>query len=687
MKTEVQRGVHPLDAAKRIWDVVTLKNKREFSKVFGDVLQALPAGYFAEAQFRLLNLGDKPFRGGAERGRLSEIFELNWRKKITDAKNITDPAEKDKRLAYLNDSKIKNIERDKFISHPDAESLTASRKQGDIATFAEATELSKWLTSLGRQFSNKKDNTTGKIGNSILRLIKATALPYVKVPINLTKLSFETSIPMIPAVKFLYHTGLPSQIMGKGEFSGNRRAAMDDLGKFVMSSAVMSVAIALARHGLITTLSDDKDVKAAQLASGKEEGRLNISGLRRLINGDDPSWQEGDKTWSIKRLAIVSVQLMAVAQAYKDKTPQEIDEMLKGNPLQQIWQTNVGMTEYVPKMALQQSILTGTNTLLQALTGGEAEKDRWMVSEAQVLSTLLYPNTVAAISQAYDPERLIRETRDLSQDKGKITRHIENSFKDRLFMGKDLPAKVSVWGDRVERIPKGENRVMYSLLGITKEKKYQKYSFGTKLYEMYEQFSQKDPEEAKKIFPTPPSPSTKVGWVDSKMTPKEFEEYQIRVGRTRAQDAEAYVNSKEWDEATMDDRMKELGSIYSNARKEAEAQMFSWNNYRQREPNNWKTMLDEDALPLPSMVKKLGDVKLTPQEVEQLNNIALSYYADDIMPYLSGVSKEELAKDKEPDPDTGKSTFIEELNKSWSRALKQAKRDMEDIVSGREQNK
>jgi hypothetical protein len=679
-KVDVQRGLHPVDAAKRIFDVLTGKNKRTFSKIVGDVLEALPAGYFGEAQFRLLNLGDKPFRGGAERGRLSEIFEINWRKRIAEAKKLTDPAEQQKRLDYLNDSKIKKVERDKFISNPDIDALTESRKQGDIATFAQNTALSKWITSAERYFAAKTDKAAPMVAKNLFRLLKITTLPYVKVPINLTTLSFETSIPMIPAIKFLYHTGLPSEAFGRGEYKGDRRAAMDDLGKFIMSASVMSVAIALARHGLITTLSDDKDVRAAQLASGKEEGRINISGVRRLLRGENPGWQEGDKTWSVKRLAIVSVQLMSVAQAYKDKTPQEIDEMLNGNILDKILKTNLGMAEFVPKMALQQSILTGQNNLMQALLGGEPEKDRWITSEAGVLSTLLYPNTVAAISQTYDPERLIRETRDLSQEKGKIEKHILNTFKDKLFMGKNLPSKVSVWGEPVERIPAGESRIMYNLLGVTKEKKYQKYSFGTRLYELYEQYSQQDPDEAKKIFPTPPSPSTKVGWEDSKMTPQELEQYQIRVGTIRAQDAEAYVNSKEWDEAPMDEKMIELNRIYLKARKEAESELFSWNNYKDREPDKWNVMLDNDALPIPSMAKKIGETKLTPAEIEQLNNIALTNYAEDIIPYLTKATKEALEADKKVDEETGKSDFVIELNKSWSKALRDAKKDMQDII-------
>jgi len=67
--------------------------------------------------------------------------------------------------------------------------------------------------------------------------------------------------------------------------------------------------------------------------------------------------------------------------------------------------------------------------------------------------------------------------------------------------------------------------------------------------------------------------------------------------------------------------------------------------------------------------------------------MALSYYADEIIPYLTQTSKESLEIEKTPDEDTGKSDFVKELNKAWSKALREAKSDMEDIIGERPTNK
>lgn len=633
------------------------------------MIEGLPAGYLAEANFRVLNLGDKPFRGGAGGGRLTEIFDINERGKVSDAKKITDPTKKEKRLKYLTDTY--DVRLRQFKANPDSESMSAARTQGDIATFAQSTALSRWITSLEQKVMGKSDKTPNKIANQLMKLLKITNLPYVKVPINITTLAIEMSCPPINAIKMVYDMK-----------NGTRRDVMNDIGKLVISSALTGVAMSLASSGVITTLSDDKNVRAAQMKAGVEEGRINIDGLRRLLSGENPAWQDGDRSWSIKRLGIVSVQLMAIAQAYKDKTPEEIAKMREGgmfdNFFTKMYETNIGMAQYVPQIALQQSILSGTNTLFQALLGGEMEKDKWLTSQAQVLSSIIEPNTVAAISQTFDPQRFIRETRDVSGD-DKIKKHIINTFKDRMFMDKGLPAKIDIWGEPILRIPKGENWT-YNLFGITKEKKYQKYSFGTHLLELYNEYSKNDPDGAKGIIPSLPSSSTKVGWDDAKMTPKELEQYQTIVGRTRAQDAEAFVNSQQWAEAELDDKVKGLASIYSRARRDAEARMFSWNNFKDKDPQSWATMLDKDALPMPSMVSQIEKTKLDPVDTKTLNEIALKYYAEDIMPYLNG-DQPSLERDKKDiNEKTGKSYFVEELNTSWRKALKDAKEDMVDIL-------
>jgi hypothetical protein len=670
-KAESQRGIHPIESLK---DIPKAFKNKEFQRLVGDVLEALPAGYFAEANFRLLNLGDKPFRGGAEGGRYEELFEIDFRNKLERAEDITDPAERAKRIDYL--KKNKDILLRQFKSHPDTEVLKEARQQGDVATFSQATTLSRWLTGIEGFISKKDSKTASTIGSAILRLIKITNLPYVKVPINLTSTAVELGIPPISLVKFIYHAS-----------KGDRRSAMDDMGKLIMSSAVTAAVMSLAANGLITTKDEDKDVQAAQREAGVEEGRINITATRRWLAGGDPTWQDGDKTWSVKRLGVLSVLMMSVAQAYKNLTPEEMADLQNSDFVMRLAKTDVEMIPHVPGVALQQSIMTGTNTLLQGMLGGEAEKDRWLTNQATVLSTVLYPNTIATISQSADPERFFRETRDLSMEEGRIKKHLENIYKDRVFQGDKLPPKVTIWGEPIRRIPEGST-MLYNILGVTKTKEYQKYSFGTRMYELYEEYSAQDPENAPKIFPSMPSSATKVGWDDSRMSPDDLATYQMRVGQVRAEDAEAYLNSNEWEDATLEEKITELTSIYNGARKQAEAEMFSWMGYQKRDPQGWGVLMENDALPMPSMSRKAGDFKLDADDIRQLNETALELYAQQAISLLSQMSKADLETMKNAiDEKTGKSDYVTELNRIWRGALSDAKNIMEETLAKKQVNK
>ena len=663
-KVDVKRGLHPVTSFKNLFS-----KDRSFTKRIGDLLEALPAGYAAEAQFRLLNVGDKPFRGGAEGGRLREQFGLYYGKQVREAKKITDKAQRDARLKYLKDSK--KVAREQFMKQPDFDVLSEARQAGDVATFAQDTPISEWISSMEKS-GKATDKKTKSLLGSAMRIAKITNLPYVKIPINLTLLSAELTAPPILAIKLVKHT---SDYI-KEPSAENQRKIMDDIGRFAIGSMLSLAAQTLAKHGIITTLSDDKDERTAQLEAGVEEGRVNMDALKRLLKGEDPTYQDGDITRSVKRLGVVSVMLMSTAQAYKDKTPEEIDKMAE-KPVVNMINSMFAAMPYMPKMALEQSILSGVNTLLQAGLGGEAQLDRWLSSQAKILSSILYPSTVGAISQATDPEQLLRETRDLSTKEGRIKKHIINIFKDRMFMGKDLPAKVTLWGEKVKRIPEGE-KAGYHLFGITKEKKYQKYSFGTRLLEAVEEYKESDKEEALKMLPTLPSSSTKVGWDDARMTTKDLEEYQIRVGTERAEYAENYMNSTDWDDDNLEEKNRTLSKIYRDASKTAEAEMFSWMNYKDgsvENKANWELMLNNNALPTPNVSKRLGEYRLTPQEVEQLNNMALNYY-DDYAVALLKENPEAVKELRALDTDSGKSKYLEVLNGFWKRSVTLARRQL-----------
>jgi aromatic ring-cleaving dioxygenase len=174
------------------------------------------------------------------------------------------------------------------------------------------------------------------------------------------------------------------------------------------------------------------------------------------------------------------------------------------------------------------------------------------------------------------------------------------------------------------------------------------------------------------------------------MTPEQLQNYQIRTGELRAEYAENYVNSQEFQDASIEDRILNLTSMYSKARRITDSEMFRWSQYETEEPENWKKILDADAVPVPSATKKIKfgnhEYKLEPDDVRLLNVTALETYAERIVPWLEK-NKDNLESLKKVDDKTKTSKFLEKTNKYWTDALDDAKRKRGVIIRQRESEK
>ncbi len=677
VKYDIGRSLDPIKAAQRFIDRVRGEEKRKLTLMLSDLFEALPGGYISEANFRLLNVGDKPFRGGAEGGSLEETFQLrewlveNKIQRRVNAKEITQK-EADAQLKQLKNSY--DIRLKKFTELPDSEGKDIAEKVGEKAVYMNenlVTKILKYVDSLAAKGEKADANgvrNASHIGRIALKLAKGTIYPFVKAPTNLMSETMEYALPPFTFAASIYHVQ-----------QGNRRLAQDYFAKGVIGSMIGFGLITLLQKGILTPSgSDDDKTRGAEFASsGRGGDRLNVDAFRRFLMGGDPSWQEGDLSISTQGYGTISMIEKAYGSIWKDRLATETFNIADAMG---------SMTGAVIGSGFEQTFMQGMNTMLQAALGGEAEKQRWFVNTATTLTVPGYPNIIANVAKAYADDNEIKEIKDISKEEGRIKTTLTNNFKDRLFMGNQLPAKVSIWGDKVERVPDGKSP-LYHILGVSKSKEYNQHTFGVKLYEMFLQEREKDPENAKNIFPSLPSGRTTVGWDDAKMTPDELEIYQMRVGKLRSIYAEHYVNSPEWEELPLEERTQQLTTLYSKAQKIIQAEMFDWNEYRGRKPQEWGILDRELAFPIPSRIRKVDEYKLTPLDMLQLNNIAMGYYADEIIPYLQG-SQETLKKDRiDIDEKTGKSEYVLELEKAWRSALKDARDDMSDILEKSLKNK
>lgn len=628
----IGQGLNPWKAALRARDQMTGKEQIAFDTFLANLLEAFPTTYMAEGFFRALNLGDKPYRRAAERSRLEELATLKG---------------------------LKGNQRESFINNPDPDSVEEARKAGDIAVYQQDTIVSELFSYLNKKINRvvSKDGAkrTSVIISTVGALLKATQAPYVKTPVNLIGEAIDYSIPALSMFRALYYAK-----------EGNKRKSYEYFGKAAVGYMLMNVAFFLIKEGLLTPPTDD-DEKVRQAQYDAKPGySLNIDALWRKISKDDAEWKDKDQVMNIQRLGVFSMILMGMSKAYAEFPP---DEMQKEMSFMDKSSYSLRMIPAEVGASLEQSFLSGTASGIKAFTEGGPAFDKWVISTSKALSAVVYPNTVAQISQVFFDDNYIREVRDMYSRDDKFKKQITNTFKDRTFMGKDLPAKVTLWGERVNRVPEGESWA-HVMFDVTKSVEYQKSSFGVRMFEWYERMKFIDETEAKKILPSIPSGSNTVGWDDRNMTAKEVEEFQMMVGQRRKSYVENMMNSEEWALLSDEDKILELEKVYRTTASKVKAGMFMLDVIK-ADKKVFKFLEENDMIPVPSkavvITYQRKKVKLTPEET-------IEYYQNVQRHFVERINNTNLLEDKVERDEKGQERLLKQINGHWDKSKEAAER-------------
>lgn len=634
----IGQGLNPWKAALRLRDQLTGKEQIAFDTAMANLLEAFPTTYMAEGFFRALNLGDKPYRRAAERSRLEEIASLKG---------------------------LKGKQRDAFINNPDPDSVEEARKEGDVAVYQQDTvvsEMFSWLNKrINRVAAQKATKRTSVIISTVGALLKATQAPYVKTPVNLIGEAIDYSIPSLSLFRALYYAK-----------EGNKRKSYEYFGKAAVGYMLMNITFFLIKEGLLSPPTDDDDkIRQAQY-DAKPGYSLNIDALWRRIDPFDNAkgnseWKDKDKIVNVQRLGVFSMILMGQSKAYSEFPPDEMREDMNF-----IDKSGYGM-RMIPSVvgaSLDQSFLSGTASGIKAFTEGGPAFDRWVISTSKALSAVIYPNTLAQISQVFFDDNYIREVKDMYSRDEKFKKQIINTFRDRTFMGKDLPAKITLWGEKVNRVPEGESWA-HVMFDVTRSVEYQKSSFGVRMFEWWERYRFIDETEARKILPSIPSGSNTVGWDDRNMTAKEVEEFQMAVGQRRKSYVENTMNSVEWEEMSDEERIVELERIYRTQASKVKAGMFMLDVIK-ADPKVFNFLDENDLIPIPTKTVTIKyqrqSTKLDPEQTAEYYSNVQRYFVERIN--NSGIADRELSEDER-----SKEKLIKQVNGHWDRAREVASKN------------
>ena len=248
----------------------------------------------------------------------------------------------------------------------------------------------------------------------------------------------------------------------------------------------------------------------------------------------------------------------------------------------------------------------------------------------------------------------------------RLKRRMINTFKDRMFMSKDLPTKVTIWGEDVKRIPEGRSWP-YMFFDVTKGTQYQRTTFGVKMYEMYERYRLVDEEEAKNIIPSLPSATVEVGWDKRNMTAMEVNELQKKVGTLRRMYVERLMSSEEWMDMTDEERIAELQSIYRDASTKVKSEMFMLDIVKASD--KWEFLRANDFIPVPTSSITINGKRITGEEAADFYDQVQRLFVLELGGMPDGRVSEDMRED-----------YKKDVEKAWARAKKDVTGEWRDKI-------
>lgn len=532
---ELVRGVNPekmierdynqtLEPLKAMYSFVAGLRGKEKTTMYKQVNNFMEGtfGMPAEAMFRLLNLGDKPNRVAAEYGAAYEMGTLKG---------------------------LKGKELENFVLFPDELSAKEIKIQGERAVFQQTEgltgELSKGLKKFEDVLSNNILPKTPIVGD-ILKVLFKSQLPYKKTPLNILGETVKLVLPELSVAEGLYHSLK----------TGDRKRALESFSNAVVGYGIREGVKALVANNLVTGAGDYRDKEGNMIQQQNvAPNSLNISGMQRMFSGGSPAAKDSDTWINFSNMGPIGIFL-------------GVHSELKGVP-DESRGILADLSTVIPAMGqytIEQSFLAGMNNFLTALADKEGRARRkWGLNTLSTLGAAYYPNSLATVSKAKDD--YVRELKD--ED---FATELVNTFKSKMFMGDNLPSKVNLWGEKITGAPEGRSKMLWYLMDVTKFRNVPTESFNYKVFSLWN--SVEDKKMKNGVLPNVPLQKITIKGESVKLTPAQYEKYQIYTGKNRAALVRDYAESPNWEKDSQEKKIKKLGNIYSSGLSNAKRELF-----------------------------------------------------------------------------------------------------------------
>ena len=420
-------------------------------------------GIPAEIMFRLLSLGDTPFRRYMEG---IDIYQAALEAGVTRDKE-----------------KLRQ-----FLKYPPRKALEAAQESGRALTFQQETAFSRNAQRAVNGLINYAEQQTGskRVGD-VVKFILRSNVPYIKTPANILLETLEYAFLPLAAVKGVMKSS-----------RGDVRGATQSFAKGFLGYMVGQAATELIKQGLMSGEPEwGGDEAEKNLAYDQfPPSSINVTGLQRYLAGGDPSVQPGDVFRSYKKLGIPGVIMGAKTMIPVDELPD--DKALLDDILDNVYRST-GTLNYF----LDQSFIQGINNLLNVLTETNPDRvegrvEKWVEGTMKAMMAAPLPNTLSAVHRAereFLPD--VRVTKDETPGE-RLYKKLRYTILDRTFGGSEIPVRINWKGLPIQQTPPGASAWQYNLLDVTKARQGEADPVSNEIYRLYEVT-----DEISKVVSTP----------------------------------------------------------------------------------------------------------------------------------------------------------------------------------------
>lgn len=581
---EVRRNLKP---AQALWQL-TFGRKTLPRNAAGQIPLAVQVekaiegvgGWTAEGMFRLLYLTDMPFKEGAKIGGAIRLFAEQGGK--TSAEFRT------------------------FMAN-----LTAKQKQqiqnyAEEATFSDVRFLSEKADDFMKMAGRWVDKTAEYAPNDSTRymmkalgrtLLKAN-IPFVRIPSNLVQYLIELTMPIIPlTAAYTYRK------------RGDVRKAAQLFTRSMMGFSLYYLGNILYDAGVIIPAGDDDD-QAERMVKHEvaRPASVNLSALKRLRAGLDPTYQTGDDIRDITKLGTLGVYF-AINAEWNELVKKE-----QKKPRKEVSYTEQGISALgsVLKTSLELPFLQGSFEALKAM--GSGSFSNYFAELGNTFSALIIPNQYAATFTRPRADYILK-----ADDKKALNELFEKQsvkiFPNLKSNTTGVYPIISMFGEPVDQTPKGENPYIYHLFDITNNEHIQD-PMALEIFNLWRRTGE--------MPISVPSPKMKLDGRTYELTQQDFTYLQMLVGQYRRFELGRAMDdpdpNEKWDAKTDAEKVEKIEQINDDAIEDARNDLMDvlydgidnktilldsiMGTYKYTNPSEFdfdyaKKMLEESKKPLP----------------------------------------------------------------------------------------